>query len=99
MTFDFSLNEILTFIFLINSFIALAGFFTTFKDVWNGIPSANIMTYIQWTWVNGFGAVYGYIKLEDFAYTFLSGSAFLFCVVILVLRLRIKEENNSTIPS
>ena len=90
MDFNFSSDQILTTIFLINSFIALSGFLTTFKDVWNGIPSANITTYIQWTWVNGFGAIYGYCKLEDWAYTFLSGAAFFMCIFILILRLRIK---------
>lgn len=89
MHFDFI--NIITGIYTINGLLAMSGFFTTLKDVWNKIPSANAKTYAIWTWVNGFGAFYGFFKLNDWAFFGISFISFLFCIAILILRLRIKE--------
>lgn len=81
--------EVLTFLYIVSGVISMVGYITTIGDLLKGLPSANIPTYCTWAMVSAIGAIYGIMKLQDWAVFAIYAFAFLFCIVIIILRFRI----------
>lgn len=85
------LQSVLTFLYASVSVISLIGYFPTIKDLIQGKPSANIPSYILWTFATGITLLYSYIVLPDKAFQIVSFVNFLACAVVLVLSIRIRN--------
>ncbi len=80
----------LTFIYGIGWIVTLFGYFPTMKDLWQKKPSANTSTYIVWTITMFFSSLYGIFVLKDLVFIVVVSLQLLACLMILILRIRLK---------
>lgn len=66
------------------------GYLPTIKDLYNKKKSANISSYIIWTFGTGTAFLYSLFILPDFLFRLVSGLNLLACVIILVLSIKVK---------
>jgi hypothetical protein len=84
------LSKIIIFLFAITGIIATAGYIPTIKDLTKKIASANILSYIIWTFSSCISFLYALLIISDLLLTIVSGVNFLCCTIILILALRLK---------
>lgn len=82
---------ILTFAYGIGGIIIFLGFLPTIRDLWQGKPSANISTYLIWTITTLLTSLYGFFVLDNWLFNVVINLQLLACLIILVLRLRLKN--------
>ena len=80
----------ITFLYSIGGLVTFAGFFPTMKDLWKGNPSANICTYIIWTTTTFFTSLYAIFVVKDLVFSLVINLQLAACIVVLILRLRLK---------
>ncbi len=81
---------ILTFVYGAWWVITFLGFIPTMIDLWNKKPSANIMTYIVWTSTTIVTSLYWLFILQNLIFNIVINLQVLACLIILILRLRLK---------
>jgi hypothetical protein len=81
---------ILSWFYGISGFITLLAFVPTMIDLWNKKPSANISTYIIWSSTTSVVSLYGFFVLQDLLFNIVINLQFLACIIVLILRLRLK---------
>lgn len=88
-----TLLQILSIAYAATGVVAITGYYSTIKDLYYKIPSANIMSYIFWAsgWL--IAVIYGIFILPDFLFITVSSIHLLSCTSIIVLRIRIKEDS------
>ncbi len=82
--------EIISFFYALAGTIAIVGYLPTIKDLYQKKPSANINSYILWTFCGGIGLLYATVVISDLLLEIVTGLGFLSCAIILVLALRLK---------
>ena len=85
-----NLLYLLTFVYGLCGIITFAGFIPTMIDLWNKKPSANIPTYITWTTTMFFTTLYAVLINGDLVFICVAGAQLLACLIVLILRLRLK---------
>jgi len=78
--------------YLSTGIIAIIGFWPTIRDLYQKKPSANITTYIVWTFASVVGVLYGLFVLKDLLYRIVSILNLIGCFVILILAIRLKSK-------
>ena len=74
--------------------VTFAGYTPTIIDLLNKKPSASIPTYITWTTTMFFTTLYAVFVNKDLFFIGFVGAEFLACLIILILRLRLKYIKN-----
>lgn len=70
---------------------SVMGYWATIKDLFCfKKPSANITTYVMWTYTSGVGLLYSIFILPDFLFRLISAIGFICCFSILLLSLDLK---------
>jgi hypothetical protein len=87
-----TLLNILAVAYLSTGIIAVIGFWPTIKDLYHKKHSANITTYILWTFVSVIGVLYGLFILKDLLYIIVSMLNLIGCAIILFLAMRLKHK-------
>lgn len=73
--------------------IALIGYWPTIKDLYrHKKKSANVASYILWTFTGGIAFLYSLFILPDLLLRIISGISFVSCLVILVLSIGLKND-------
>ena len=84
------LLKIIIFLYAATGIIASIGYLPTIKDLYNKKPSANINSYIIWTFCAVIGFFYAVLLIKDLLLEIVTGLNFLFCAIILILAIRIR---------
>lgn len=86
------LLQIIVFAYASVSVIATIGYIPTIKDLWfHNKMSANISSYVIWTASTGISFLYSLFILPDLLFRIVSGLNFVFCAVILLLGLALRD--------
>ncbi|MBT4917245.1 hypothetical protein HN709_03340 [Candidatus Peregrinibacteria bacterium] len=83
----------ITFLYSIGGLVTFAGFFPTMKDLWKGKPSANIHTYIIWGATTFVTSLYAIFVVKDLLFSLVINLQLAACIIVLILRLRLKVRN------
>ncbi len=84
------LLQLLIIVYAGTGVIATIGYIPTIKDLWiHKKKSANITSYIIWTFCAGSAFSYALFVLQDLLVRIVTGLNFVSCLVILVLALRL----------
>ena len=85
-----NLLHLLTLIYGVCGIVTFVGFIPTMTDLWNKKPSANIPTYITWTTTMFFTTLYAVFINKDLVFIGVAGAQLLACLIVLILRIRLK---------
>jgi hypothetical protein len=86
------LLQILTILYGICGVISIIGYFPTIKDIYkHKLLSANILSYVLWTFTTGITFLYGLFILDDLLFRIVSGMNFSACAIVLILSLALKN--------
>ena len=80
---------VLTAVYSVAGIITFLGFMPTMKDLWYQKPSANVQTYIVWTFTTLVTSLYGFFILQDLVFNVVINLQLLACVIVLFLRIRL----------
>lgn len=89
-----NLIYILTFIYGLAGIITFLGFIPTMIDLWQAKPSANITTFLIWTLTTLSTSLYGFFVLKDLVFNIVINLQLAACVIVLILRVRLKIRKN-----
>ena len=77
--------------------VGIAAYWPTIVDLYHHKKlSANVMSFILWTFSEGIAFMYSLFVLDDMLFRLVSGMHFLACVIILFLSYNLKYNNNSS---
>ena len=85
------LLQSLVIIYGITGIIGIVAYLPTIKDLFKGKASANVMSYLIWTTTAGIGFLYSLFILSDNLLRIVLGLNFLSCLIVLILRIKIKK--------
>jgi len=82
--------KIIIFLYAGTGIVATIGYLPTIKDLYHKKPSANINSYIIWTFCAGITFLYAIAVISDLLLEIVTGLNFLSCVIILILAIKLK---------
>lgn len=85
------ITTIITFLYAGTGVIAIIGYIPTIKDLLRGKESANIHSYTVWTFTSSISFLYALLVISDLLLEIIVGLNLVFCAIILILSLRIKN--------
>ena len=88
------LLKIIIFLYAGTGIIATIGYLPTIKDLYHKKPSANINSYVVWTFCAGTTFLYAIMAISDLLLEIVTGLNFLSCAIILILAIRLKYYKN-----
>jgi len=88
------LLTILIFLYASTGILTIIGYFPTIKDLTKKVASANIPSYIIWTFCGGITFIYSIWIISDLLLEIVTGLNFISCAIILFLALKLKYKNN-----
>jgi hypothetical protein len=72
--------------------IGILAYWPTIVDLYHHKKlSANVMSFIMWTFSEGIAFMYSLFVLDDLLFRFVSGMHFLACLIILILSYNLKS--------
>ena len=81
---------IIAFLYASTGIIATIGYFPTIRDLMKKIASANINSYIIWTFCSLITFLYVLLVISDLLLEIVTGLNFVSCAIILILALKLK---------
>ncbi len=82
--------KILTVSYLSVGIVGAFAYWPTIKDLYKyKRPSANVVSYLIWTFTTGITFLYSVFVLPDVFFRIVSLANFLACTIVLILRLKI----------
>ena len=81
---------IIAFLYASTGIIATIGYFPTIRDLIKKIASANINSYIIWTFCSLITFLYALLVISDLLLEIVTGLNFVSCAIILILALKLK---------
>ena len=81
---------IIAFLYASTGIIATIGYLPTIRDLIKKIASANIHSYIIWTFCAGITFLYSLLVISDLLLQIVTGLNFVSCAIILILALKLK---------
>ncbi len=82
--------QIVVFLYASTGIVAIIGYFPTIKDLLRKKESANIQSYIIWTFCNCIAFLYALLIISDLLLEIVTGLSFASCAIILAFALRLK---------
>lgn len=82
--------KIIAFLYASTGIIATIGYFPTIRDLMKKIASANINSYIIWTFCSLITFLYALLVISDLLLEIVTGLNFVSCAIILILALKLK---------
>lgn len=81
---------ILAFLYAVSGIIVVIGYIPTIRDLTKKMASANIYSYIIWTFTSSIAFLYALLVISDLLLEIVTGLNFASCAMILILALRLK---------
>ncbi len=81
---------IIAFLYASTGIIATIGYLPTIRDLTKKIASANIHSYIIWTFCASITFLYALLVISDLLLEIVTGLNFVSCAIILTLALKLK---------
>ncbi|MCK5476305.1 MAG: hypothetical protein KAI55_00120 [Candidatus Aenigmarchaeota archaeon] len=81
---------IITLLYASTGIIGIIGYIPTIKDLIKNKASANIRSYIIWTFCNSITFLYVSLVVSDLLLKIVTGLSFISCAIILILALKLK---------
>ncbi len=81
---------IIAFLYASTGIIATVGYIPTIRDLTKKIASANINSYIIWTFCSCITFLYALLVISDLLLEIVTGLNFASCTIILILALKLK---------
>ena len=81
---------IIAFLYASTGIIATIGYFPTIRDLTKKVASANINSYIIWTFCSAITFLYVLLVVSDLLLEIVTGLNFASCAIILILALKLK---------
>ena len=81
---------IIAFLYASTGIIATIGYIPTIRDLTKKIASANIHSYIIWTFCASITFLYSLLVISDLLLEIVTGLNFASCTIILILTLKLK---------
>jgi len=81
---------LITFLYATTGIIAIIGYIPTIRDLTKRTASANIYSYIIWTFSSCITFLYALLIISDLLLEIVTGLNFVSCATILILALRLK---------
>ncbi|UCC91985.1 MAG: hypothetical protein JSV39_01860 [Candidatus Aenigmatarchaeota archaeon] len=81
---------IIVFLYAITGIAIIIGYFPTIKDLVRKKESANIHSYIIWTFTSFIAFLYALFIISDLLLEIVTGLGFASCAIILALALKLK---------
>jgi len=72
--------------------IGVIGFFPTIKDLLLKKKSANVHSYVIWTFCSGVSFLYAFLIIKDLLFEVVTGLLFACSFITLILSLKLKYE-------
>lgn len=92
-------SQLLTIAYGCVGIIGFVAYWPTIKDLhFHKKPSANISSYVVWTTTTGVTFLYSIFVLSDLVFRAVSALYFFACLVVLFLRLKLKETSEHIPP-
>ena len=85
---------IIAFLYASTGIIATIGYFPTIRDLMKKIASANINSYIIWTFCSLITFLYALLVISDLLLEIVTGLNFVSCAIILILALKLKYKKS-----
>lgn len=85
------LLNILTLAYGVGGVVTLLGYIPTVRDLYNGKPSANLITYLIWLVTTFIATLYGLFVIKDAIYLLVVGLQLVACLIITVMRFRLNN--------
>ncbi len=86
--------RLLSFLYIGVGIMGAFAYWPTIKDLYKyKKPSANVSSYIIWTFTTGVTFLYSIFVLPDLFFQTVSLANFLACTIVLVLRLKVDNSN------
>jgi len=82
--------QIIVFLYASTGIVAIIGYFPTIKDLMRKKESANIQSYIIWTFCSCIAFLYAFFIISDLLLEIVIGLGFASCAIILALALKLK---------
>ena len=82
--------QIIIFIYASTGIVAIIGYLPTIKDLIRKKESANIQSYVIWTFCNGAAFLYALVIITDLLLEIVTGLSFVFCAIILAFALKLR---------
>lgn len=83
---------IIAFLYASTGIIATVGYIPTIRDLTKKIASANINSYIIWTFCSCITFLYALLIISNLLLEIVTGLNFASCTIILILALKLKYE-------
>ena len=84
------LLTIITLLYASTGVIGIIGYIPTIKDLTKNKASANISSFIIWTFCNFISLLYVSVVVSDLLLMVVTGLGFVSCAIILILALKLK---------
>ena len=84
---------IIAFLYASTGIVATIGYIPTIRDLIKKVASANIHSYIIWTFCSGVTFLYALLVISDLLLEIVTGLNFAFCAIILSLALKLRRKN------
>lgn len=81
---------IIAFLYAGTGIIATIGYIPTIKDLIKKVPSANISSYIVWTFCACITFIYAFLVVSDLLLEIVTGLNLASCALILILAVKLK---------
>lgn len=84
----------LVFAYAATGVVATIGYFPTIRDLWHHKKmSANLNSYIIWTFTGGITFLYSLFILPNLLFRIVSGLSFACCAIILLLSMQLRYKS------
>ncbi|MBU2576194.1 MAG: hypothetical protein KKF50_00550 [Nanoarchaeota archaeon] len=85
---------IIAFLYASTGIIATIGYIPTIRDLTKKIASANIQSYVIWTFCSCITFLYALLVISDLLLEIVTGLNFASCAIILILALKLKYKKH-----
>jgi hypothetical protein len=87
---------IISFLYASTGIISAIGYIPTIRDLTRNVASANINSYIIWTFCSLISFIYSILAIGDLLLEIVTGLNFAACAVILAMTLNLKYRQRKT---
>ncbi len=87
-------STIIIYLYASTGIIATIGYFPIIRDLTKKTASANINSYIIWTFCNAIAFLYALLVVSDLLLEIVTGLNFASCAIIMILALKLKYKKS-----
>lgn len=81
---------IITYLYAITGIISIIGYLPTIRDLTKNVASANLNSYVIWTFCTAIAFLYALLVISDLLLEIMIGLNLVCCIAITMLALKVK---------